>query len=286
MFGTAHERDDERYESIKRIIGTRYQRPVMIADLDARAGYFSFRLARDLDALCIMLTREKSTSDTPGSNDPAPCPTLTHKSALEQLCLFNTHLRKIVLLGAEPDSTTLLRLGTCEHFDVVLARDFLYDPSMTLEQWRAIADAIMSIGETIIIELSPAVISGLMHGAIVDYIIKNKGERIDTIGSAEKPDSIFYVISRPKTTVADCCLKSKLKKSPPHTIASTRYTKTFLKEGIERPWYPGINIMTFRALNGLFPSDDIIFDRFETEIPYAQKSSSLLIQGRDLAVLP
>ena len=287
MRGKAHEIDNDRYDIIKNIV-SRYRRPVTVADLDARWGYFSFRLAHDFDALCVMLTHEKqhAESSNAGDNNGDCPPAFSHKNALEQLCLFNTHLTKIVLLGTEPDPTALVRLGTCEHFDIVLARDLLYDPTMAPETWENTADAILAIGETIIIELSSAVIGSVMHVPIIEYIIEHKGERIDLVGKENAPASVFYLISRSKISVADCCLKARLKKYEPHTITSTPYVKFFSKDGIDRPWYPGINIMTFRALDGLFPTDDIIFEQLEKGIPWAQKHSNLLIQGRQLAVLP
>ena len=96
---------EKRYEIIKKFL-QQYKRPITILDLGAAQGYFSFKIAEDFDATCVMV--ESYEADT-----------------LKKLCEENDN-DNTILLNKHINPTTLEELSKCEHFDVVLALNVVH----------------------------------------------------------------------------------------------------------------------------------------------------------------
>ena len=285
MRGKTRALDCQRYDIIKNIL-SEYQRPITVLDLDARTGYRTFRIAHDFDTVCVMLTQEK-IDDQLKARQGTSAEILSSKKALELLCRLNTQLKNIMLLEAAPDLSTLKLLSNCEHFDIVFAPDLLYRQNMPIDEWATLADATLTTGEKIIVELSPETINTPAYKTVIDYLETHGGERITPQESpTDKNQPPVYVISRPKPSLGECPFKDPRKQQTVSMILTDSYKKLFSKNGADRPWYPGINFMTFHALHGIIPTEEFIFEQLEKAVPQVQKNSNVLIQGNKLMLLP
>lgn len=120
----------DRYIFIKKILD-QYKRPIKVLDLGASNGYFSFKIAQDYDALCVMV-------DT--------------SNRLLDLCYLNDTLQGIVYLKHSINLDDLLFLVEHEHFDVILAFNVLHH----LHPCKEIMDTLFMLGDIVIIETPPA----------------------------------------------------------------------------------------------------------------------------------
>jgi SAM-dependent methyltransferase len=120
----------ERYNLIRKILD-QYKRPIKVLDLGASNGYFSFKIAQDYDAHCVMV----DTTDR-----------------LLDLCYLNNTLKGIVYLKHNINLQDLLFLAEHEHFDVVLAFNVLHH----LHPCKEIMDTLFLLGDVVIIETPPA----------------------------------------------------------------------------------------------------------------------------------
>ncbi len=120
----------DRYNLIKKHLD-QYKRPIKVLDLGASNGYFSFKIAQDYDALCVMV----DTTDR-----------------LLDLCYLNNSLQGIVYLKHSINLHDLLFLAEHEHFDVVLAFNVLHH----VHPCKEIIDTLFNLGDVVIIETPPA----------------------------------------------------------------------------------------------------------------------------------
>jgi SAM-dependent methyltransferase len=120
---------EERYQAVARAL-QRYRRPFTVLDIGANQGYFSFRIAHEFDAVCVMIEKQ---------------PVL-----LENCRKNESH--QVVLLQHAISARELMRLSQAEHFDVVLALNVIHHFRW---RWRTAAHAILGLGDTVIIENPP-----------------------------------------------------------------------------------------------------------------------------------
>ncbi|MEJ2151780.1 MAG: class I SAM-dependent methyltransferase [Gemmatimonadota bacterium] len=120
---------EERYQAVAQVL-QRYQQPFTVLDIGANQGYFSFRIAHEFDAVCVMIEKQ---------------------AALLENCRKNESHR-VVLLQHAISAPELMSLSQSEHFDVVLALNVIHHFRW---RWRTAARAIFSLGDTVIIESPP-----------------------------------------------------------------------------------------------------------------------------------
>jgi hypothetical protein len=136
---SGNRRDNQlRYQIIKKVLD-RYQRPFAMLDIGASQGYYSFRTAHDYDCVCVMIE---------GNNPAYP----KVGSQLLNLCKANTSLKNVILLNKQIFPQDLKRLSECESFDVVLALNIIH---WFGANWKDVTDAILNMGDNIIIETPP-----------------------------------------------------------------------------------------------------------------------------------
>ena len=237
----------DRYDAIKKI-AQKYQRPITVLDIGASQGYYSFRLAHDFkNSTCVMIEEDKY---------------------LQRLCLLNTNLNNIIFLHKKITAAELKRLGECEHFDIVLALNIIH---WSEEKWHEIADAIVSLGDRIIVETPPAgdkAIGAPYLGDIEKYF-ENKGAKIILKNPRHTGTGLFanmYLLTQTKRYITR---SSWLDTARPYAykIHSTLKEKGLMrtiinqngeKKIVEIPWKCGINLLTFKMLNGIFPVTEIL----------------------------
>lgn len=234
------------YEAIEKFLN-QYKRPVTILEIDAHLGCFSLKIAKEYGAVCVM-TEEK------------------HSNELLKLCISHKNNSSLMLFDKKMDIDTVTRLAECEHFDIVLCMNGFDEYQ---EQWKEMIDAVLELGEHTFITAYRSnnlkLITPLQR-KIYEYL-KNKN---GTILLAQHPtlhdeqQTALFLLSKPKTH-----LKRKywtFKKAANDTefaIDSTFFTKTFRKKKGNKtlPWHPGINLLTFKTLNGIFPVKETIRDK-------------------------
>lgn len=144
-----------RYTIIKQFLAKNFNnRPFTVLDLGASEGYFSFKIAHDFKAFCVMIEGNYSIACSEETAD-----------RLEELCIENTELKNIILLKTCIKPHELRVLNRHEHFDVVLALNFVHHFG---SHWQEVAEAIISLGNYIILQ-TPA------HTEIEDFISARNG---------------------------------------------------------------------------------------------------------------
>ncbi|MBT3455516.1 tetratricopeptide repeat protein [bacterium] len=229
-----------RYEFIKDIVDG-YNRPVTVLDIGAAEGYLSFRLARKFkDSVFVMIEASRHLFD---------------------LCVLN-NLSNIVFLNKTISIEELRRLGECEHFDIVLAMSVVH---WFGDNWKKAVDAILELGDKILIEVPP--VGDVRATGTKD--LKNLNDYLFSKGTIALKEfrhtapgmlSNTYLIERKKDAIKNVHW-GRLKDKTSHKIYSTENEKYLIRsfpepeyEPVVSAWMPGINLMTFKALNGVYPT--------------------------------
>ncbi len=270
---------ESRYKIIKTVLD-KYQRPFTVLDIGASQGYYSFKTAYDYkDSVCVMIE---------GNNPAYPLV----GTQLEQLCHLNTSLNNVILLKRSIILKDLQRLSECEHFDVVLALNIIH---WFPNEWQKIADAIINMGDNIIIEVPPQEKNFSKITYDIEQYIISKGAM--SIGVVERhttgtPVNIYLIngkkeaISR-KNWMTGYCNK--------HRIYSTFTEKKHIKIGefdgkeIITDWLPGINLITFKMYSGAYPSKakikSLIYDLMNSIENNDCLPNNMIIQGNKVAMI-
>lgn len=206
---------EERYQAVARAL-RRYQRPFTVLDIGANQGYFSFRIAHEFDAFCVMIEKQP---------------------ALLENCR-NNESNRVVLLQHAVSAGELKRLSHAEHFDVVLALNVIHHFRW---RWRTAAGAILSLGDTVIIESPPNNDTG------------SRGKWI------RRPINRFLE-SRPHTVIAE----TERRRDRPIMSKMRLYeregtTPRTPVRGISAPY--GISLATFDLFGGVYPDRDVLSRR-------------------------
>jgi hypothetical protein len=154
---------------------------------------------------------------------------------------YNPHL--IVLAPLSLGNYDFEILGRCEHFDVVVVRDFLAFGDASLEYMIELGDIVcieVPLGEELFL-------SGLENFLKYRFNYGNK---------------TVYLFNKPKfgLDIARWDLHDKMQKVevPRYAINSNLHCKQLIKNGKVTRWHQGINLITFIELRGTYPSDTII----------------------------
>jgi hypothetical protein len=272
-----------RYKIIQEVLD-RYRRPFDMLDIGASQGYFSFRAAHDYDCVCVMIE---------GNNQAYP----KAGSQLLDLCQANDSLDNIILLNKEVALEDLLKLGECESLSVVLAFNIIH---WFGSRWREITDAILALGDNIIIETPPEEDcanreQNALRKSIEEYLISQKAiilGKVPRHTSENKMANIYLLESEKKSLERKHWLAPKT--SDRYVIRSNYKEKTITKwpPHVERMkvinWKPGINLITFLMYNGAYPSRETI----EASVRSIQDLShndwtvnNMILQGNRLSLI-
>ena len=245
----SHPESELRYKIIQKVLN-RYQRPFTMLDIGASQGYYSFRTAHDYNCVCVMIEGDNPEYPKVGRQ-------------LLDLCRANTSLENVILLNKKIVPEDLKRLAECESFDVVLAFNIIH---WFGDCWKEVADAILAMGDNIIIEHPPQedIVSrdlNALRVAIDEYLVFRGSKVIEEVPRhTSKKTSKIYLLETEKKK-----LERKQWLTPPEnhdylTIASNYEAKTITKKLSDissvqiNKWVPGINLMTFLMYNGTHPA--------------------------------
>ena len=276
----------ERYAVIKKFLNN-YTRPFTILDLGASQGYFSFKIAEDFKdasqkATCVMIEGNYNTQQ----NDEKIA------DQLEELCKKNSNLDSLILLKKNITAQELEILSECEHIDVVLALNVVHHFG---PDWKRVVDALLAMGDHIIIQTPPAhdtQAAGQAYiKAIEEYLESKQGViigRFPRQTNTKMLDKMFlfspykkhlkrihWANGLPVERYQDYCIESNFDKKLLHK----KHTS------IIRPWHRGINLLTYKMLNGVFPEHSVIKEQLGMleHIDHNDlKIWNIIIQGKSL----
>ncbi len=248
-----------RYEHIQSVLNN-FNRPFTLLDLGASQGYYSFRAAHDYDCVCVMIE----------GNNPSYPMTGTQ---LRELCELNTDLNNVILLQKPLNIPDMRRLSECEHFDVVLVFNIIH---WLGPEWRKAVDAILNMGDYIIIETPPQesikpLEDNRQRQAIMDYL-GDKGATM--MGKVQRHTSNaysnIYLIERKKEYLERRTWLMPTMKGKTHTLISS-YDEKKLYKKCDAPanhymtseWLPGINLITFKMYDGSWPTAKMLISDME-----------------------
>jgi hypothetical protein len=265
------------YDVINPILD-RYKRPITVLDLGAGQGYFSFRIAHDYDSTCVMIE---------DNNDG-----LSRADQLLNLCHLNARLQNIVLLNKKLSLQELEKLADCEHFDVVLAFDYI---DHNAGDWRQTVNAILRLGDNIFVQVPWSEVSSenTAKRKVVECLAERSGKLILQSSSACEPkiqEQLFWFeYHKNFLNCKNFAYEPKKPNMDVFRIDSSYSYKTFFKNysaGVE--WKKGINLVTFLMLNGAYPARESIkqtvanltLDKLTDFTPW-----NLIIQGDNLVLI-
>ena len=273
-----------RYEVIRKVLD-KYRRPFDMLDIGASQGYYSFRAAHDYDCVCVMLE---------GNNPEYP----KVGTQLLDLCEANHSLGNIILLNKMIIPEDLKRLSECENFDVVLALNIIH---WFGSRWKEVADAILGMGRSIIIETPPQE----KHASQEQNDLRNRIEKyllfMDARMLGEVPRHTtahemakIYLIESEKNRLAKKQWLSPKSPDNDNFITSNYHVKTITKfpphsRGITvREWKPGINLMTYLMYGGAYPSRKRVMEalrRIQEPDHNDWTVNNMILQGDQLSLI-
>ncbi|MGA2332490.1 MAG: hypothetical protein ABSG75_12080 [Syntrophales bacterium] len=279
-----HYDNETRYNIIQKVLN-KYSRPFDILDIGASQGYYSFRAAHDYDCVCVMIE---------GDNQEYP---MVGKQLLD-LCKANDSLENIILLNKHVIPEDLQKLSECEYFDVVLALNIIH---WLGSRWKEVTDAILDLGNNIIIETPPQEDSAsqeanFIRKSIEEYLVFRNAK---ILGKAPRHTSdgkmsTIYLIESEKTKIERKCWVHRKNVDDHHTIVSSYKLKTIIKKPPRvsdlqvDDWKPGINLVTFLMYCGAYPSREKIkaaIERIQDNDHNDWTVNNMILQGNKLTLI-
>lgn len=261
-----HDLDREfLYHSLKNILDL-YKRPITVLDIHATDGYFSFNIAQEYDTTCVMLEDDYNN--------------LNH--LLQEYYSQANGNNNIILLKKNLSIEDLERLASCEYFDIVLALNGINHSG---SGWKKAINAILHFGNNIIMGVSDI---SLDTNQQKNYLIQHGChlwlEHIHV--NDQKTRSLFWCI-RQKTSLDRHHWLGKEGYSDDYFITSNFNKKTIYKHNEHKtyPWIRGINLLTFKMLEGILPDKNLIKNRVKNMSGIVHEDFMLwnmIIQGTEI----
>lgn len=270
---------DQREPYIEALLN-KYNRPFTILDIGASQGYFSIKIAQKYPHAHAIMIEGDATNQLP------------------EICKRNTVLHNLVVLEKFITVEQLEQLAQCEHFDVVFAFNVIHHFK---DKWQQAADAILRLGDHILIETPPigchTAANSPIIPRIVEYLDSNESGKV--IGKVPRygrlglpgPDqkyANFYLFEMHKNILEKSTWGSTHLRYYP--IISTFNEKNIFKPRLNKiiPWKPGINLWTFKHLHGTYPDPRVIENEIKrlAQIPHGDFVPwNIIIQGNALDLI-
>ena len=235
----------KRYTLIAPLLAP-YTRATATLDLGASQGYFGVRLCEDYPYNTAVLI-----DDGPDL----------------QPVLAANDLHNTIGLRHRLTEADLETLADCEHFDLVLALNFLHqmpDPARALR-------AVLRMGDQIVIEVPIP-----LHAELEALVL---AEKPTLLGECASPTGLgmrqhVYLLNRPKSTLRIPYFTARAKGAPEmrtHQIISRPDAKAWnvVEKGEARGWWPGVNVQTYLSLGGMWPPREQVAQIVEREVERA-----------------
>lgn len=262
-----------RYNIVQSVL-KQFQRPFTMLDIGASQGYYSFRTAFDYqESVCVLI--ETDFFPLAGTQ-------------LFDLCKANTILKNIIYLNTSLTNDKIKRLGECENFDVILAMNVLHH--IEPNNWRETADLIMKLGKWVIFETPPS--EDHTKKSDIEKYIEAKGAI--ALGKAPRHCSqtgamatIYLVKSTEDQQIKSNVYYTGLRDDT-YAIISTTEEKYLIKHNSKILWVPGINLVTFKMLDGVYPEAETLCKALDDAVDYNHTDWSfcnMILQGPKIAMI-
>lgn len=143
----------------------------------------------------------------------------------------------------------ITQLGRCEHFDIVIVHDIF---QKNFECTPQLLRSLLNLGDHLFLSL-PAPL-------LIDQVPEQPVECICT----PLQTTYHWHISKTSIDVPRWIMKKRKKDTPPYTIHSTFSEKQLIKLDQQTEWIPGINLVTFFMLNGIYPTVETLKSKLLT----------------------
>jgi hypothetical protein len=280
-----HKDCESRYQILKSVLEC-YNRPFTMIDIGASQGYYSFRAAYDYkDSSFVMIE---------GNNEHYPL----IGTQLLDLCKENSALDNIIFLNKPIELADLQRLQECEHFDVIVAFNIIH---WFKDSWKEIADAILNLGDTVVIETPPQETGvsddqNRLRLHIEEYLISKGAEVLGHV-KRHTSDAIstIYLVQRHKQYLERKSWLSPKLSGKTHRIYSDFNQKKLHKKVIYPEntyqmvdWMPGINLITFKMYRGAYPTYSMLVPALDImkNDPHTDCTiNNMIVQGNHIILI-
>jgi len=228
---------DERLELLRPLL-ERYRRRFTVLDLGSNDGSIAGWIAREFDAVVTCVERNYPNQVT---ENPEGLP--------------------VMVLKKEFSGDDLALLAECEHFDVVLALNFLHH--FSVGDWKQVARSTLKLGDHIFIQLPKPEDSGapgqeftvdmleFLHDALT------LGETVQFPGHMPRPLRLHYRAGPTQLTRSSVTSPDQSGMWKVHSSFKGIYGTSETKR---REWIPGINLWNFLQLGGAWPLRSKVLD--------------------------
>jgi hypothetical protein len=270
---------ESRYKAVQKI-ANEYTRPFTILEIGPAEGYMSFRLASEYPTTCIMI-EDVTTNNT-----------------LVHLAQLNSNLDNLVLLDKKITVEEIQHLADCEHFDIILVMNVVHHFG---PRWKDAINAMLQLGDNIIIETPPATKDihtfGIEYLPLIEhYLDQLQGKIIARTPRWSNPSlfSNMYWFARKKSGLGRTCWLNNKNTFPEKYCIESNYDSKILCKTINNKktcseWKPGINLITFKMLSGVYPSKEVLITSVLQEKDNQLASDCLphnmIIQGNNIALI-
>lgn len=196
-------------------------------------------------------------------------------TAIEQNPVEPPVLPNFMLLRHKITVEELERLNECEHFDVVLALNFLHHCG---SDWERMAETTLRLGQKVFVQL-PEPGDNSCGQDIIPMLTEFITSRMALLGKVHQRADLTDHAKRPlwvrengeEKVLTRTSLNSE-PASPPTTVTSN-YNRLWRraphKRNPERDWMPGINLWNFCQLGGVWPTKEKVIRMLEEyPLPY------------------
>jgi len=229
--------DEYRYRTIKPLIKA-FQRPLTFMHLWPNQSHVGIALAQKYACISVII-------------DP-------HATDLVARCAETT---TIVLLNSDLSIKHLRYLGECEHIDITLVSDL---SKIFESDWKKAIDQALTMGDYIIIEAPLSTTK--LYKQTTDYMKKKGGLLIGTPPSdiANQVGELYQFVVMKKHLIKRRWNYKNVWHLGEYSIDSNFTSKNFIKKKTKpkgysvTQWQPGINLYTFKQLNGIYPTHETI----------------------------
>lgn len=237
LHGESQELHHCHYHTIKKFLD-QYARTLTILFVGPITSTLPFQIAAHDKSICVMLDGDTNSR-------------LQH-------CCSTCPSGNLILLKKAFTLQDLYQLAECEHFDIVVALNTL---DRTAGAPQEILDHLCDLGDHTFIELSDT-----LHDTHQSYLTKQGATHLTSVNKRH-----LWIVSKEKTY-----LKRRnwghyeITPAGRYTIKSTLKDKYLVKAARHgghptiSPWQPGINLKTFKELNGTWPAKDLIYNELKT----------------------
>jgi hypothetical protein len=272
-----------RYKIIQEVLN-KYNRRFTMLDIGASQGYYSFRTAHDYNCICVMIEGDNPSYPKVGRQ-------------LLDLCKANSFLENIILLNKEVIPEDLKKLSECESFSVVLALNIIhwFGP-----RWKEVTDAILQMGDNVIIETPPqedeaSKEGNLLRRSIEEYLIFKKAKILGEVPrhTSDKMTAMYLFETEKKKLARKQWLAPK--ESMDHLSISSNYKAKIItklpphaSDLQANDWQPGINLMSYLMYSGAYPTRKTIKKALKEVTDHTHNDwtvNNMILQGNKIALI-